>query len=69
MKKRTPDPTRTPAPLLDERAIRDYLGVSRTTLYVWRRRKRFPAPILVGGTRLRWRAGDVEAWLAAQPAA
>jgi predicted DNA-binding transcriptional regulator AlpA len=35
-------------------------------MWSYRRHKGFPAPILLGGKRLRWRLADVEAWLAAQ---
>jgi len=56
-------------PLLTERDILAQLQVSRTTLYVYRRERGFPQPLLIGGSRLRWRAEHVEEWLAAQPRA
>ena len=50
-------------PLLTERDILALLKVSRTTLFEYRRRKGFPRPMLLGGSRLRWRPEAVEAWL------
>ena len=46
------------------------LGVTRVTLYAWRRRGVFPAGIRVGeGRSVRWRVEDFERWLETRPTA
>jgi predicted DNA-binding transcriptional regulator AlpA len=66
-KARTPPPPIRP--LWTEHDVLDFLRISRTTLFEYRRRKGFPAAIRLGGSRLRWRADAVEAWLGQQTAA
>ena len=36
---------------------------SRTTLYRLMKKGICPKPVLIGGDRIRWRAGDIEDWL------
>jgi len=59
-----PEPAR---PLWCERDVLGYLGVSRTTLWDYCKRRGFPAAVLLGGSRKRWRPDAVEAWVAQQP--
>lgn len=40
--------------------------VSRQTLYKWRKTAYFPQPVDVGSRVLRWRASDVQAWIASR---
>jgi len=40
---------------------------SRTTLWRKVKAERFPAPIKLGGTAVRWKRGEVEAWIAGEP--
>lgn len=52
-------------PLLDQKTILRMVGIgSRETLSRWIRHGQFPAPIHVGGGRLRWLRSEVEAWIA-----
>lgn len=39
------------------------LGISRMTLYGWRRRGLFPAPVRLGPRLLAWRIEEIKAWL------
>ena len=56
--------------LLRERDICAMLDVSRVSIWNWRRRGVFPAPVRVGtGRYIRWRVEDIEAWLTSRPAA
>jgi prophage regulatory protein len=51
--------------LLDQKTILRMIGIgSRETLSRWIRHGQFPAPIHVGGGRLRWLRVEVEAWIA-----
>ena len=43
-------------------------GLSRSTIYARLSRNEFPQPIRLGARGTRFRAGDVQAWLAAQTA-
>lgn len=38
-------------------------GISRSTVYEYVARGRFPAPVRVGARAVRWRASDVSRWL------
>jgi prophage regulatory protein len=58
-----------PPPLLKVTDVLARLGVSRVTLWAWRRAGRFPAPIRIGPNSIRWRASDVEAWERTRPPA
>ena len=51
--------------LLDQNTVLRIIGIgSRETLSRWIRNGQFPAPIHVGGGRLRWLRSEVEAWIA-----
>lgn len=54
--------------LLRLREVADWLGVSHSTMYHWRGAGKGPPGFLVGG-QVRYRAGDVQAWLNQQQAA
>jgi excisionase family DNA binding protein len=49
--------------LLTAREVADLLGVSTETVLRWTRRGELPAIRLPGGA-IRFRAGEIEAWLA-----
>jgi len=53
----------------DAVTVTGLLGASPATVYRWVREGAFPAPILIGPRAARWRLSDVQAWLAARPAA
>lgn len=40
---------------------------SRSSIYRLVRQKRCPAPVLIGGGRVRWRANAIQEWLQALP--
>lgn len=37
-------------------------GVSKDTIWRWKRGGDFPAAVKLGGTTTRWRLGDIEEW-------
>ena len=37
-------------------------GVSKDSIWRWKRRGDFPAPVKLGGTTTRWRLADIEKW-------
>ncbi len=37
-------------------------GVSKDSIWRWKRRGDFPAPVKLGGTTTRWRLSDIEEW-------
>ncbi len=49
----------------EEVAVR--FGVSKDTIWRWRREGDFPAPVRLGGRTSRWRLSDIEAWEAQCP--
>jgi len=40
---------------------------SRSSIYRLVRQKRCPPPVVIGGGRVRWRAGEIEHWLQCLP--
>lgn len=38
-------------------------GLSRSTLYDWMKRGKFPQPVKLGARIVAWRESDVRAWL------
>ncbi len=42
-------------------------GVSKDTIWRWRREGEFPAPVRLGGRTSRWRLSDLEAYEAQCP--
>ena len=37
-------------------------GVSKDSIWRWKRRGDFPRPVKLGGTTTRWRLSDIEDW-------
>jgi len=54
--------------LLKLATVEALTGLSRSTIYARLARREFPQPIRLGARCTRFRAGDVQAWLAAQAA-
>lgn len=52
--------------LLTPDEVRDRVRLSETSIYRLRRRKRFPAPIIIGLRKHAWRESEIEAWLASR---
>lgn len=51
--------------LLNENELVKKIGVTRQTIYVWRKHKGFPAPKNVCGVKKNlWLENEVEEWLA-----
>lgn len=44
----------------------EYLGISPTTLSIWRCTKRYAIPYIRVGNRIRYRKEDLDAWLASR---
>lgn len=49
--------------ILRQPEVEERLGVSRSTIWVWRKAGLFPAPLRLGKVTIGWRASTVEAWL------
>lgn len=63
----SPPPTPTePDTLLTERDLVRLLGVTRVTLYHWRRRGKFPAPFILGDRMVRWDRETIRQWIRAR---
>ena len=43
--------------------LTEMLGVSRKTIWSWRRSGDFPEPVKLGPRLIGWRRSDVDAWL------
>lgn len=43
-------------------------GLSRSTIYKWMEEGRFPRPVTLGPRVVRWREGDIDAWMASRNA-
>ena len=37
-------------------------GVSKDSIWRWKRQDEFPRPVKLGGTTTRWRLSDIEEW-------
>ena len=53
-------PTNTHYLSINQVAMR--FGVSKDSIWRWRRRDEFPAPVKLGGRTTRWRLADIEDW-------
>jgi predicted DNA-binding transcriptional regulator AlpA len=51
--------------LMSLREVADFVGVNERTIARWSNAGRFPSPLRLGPRILRWRAGDIQAALAA----
>ena len=49
--------------LLKTADIANQFGVSRSTIWRWRKAKIIPKPMLIGGRLVAWRSIDIEQWL------
>jgi len=49
--------------------IENLLQVSSATIYRWTREGNFPKPVHLGANMVRWKASDLEVWLAEREAA
>lgn len=42
--------------------VANRFGVSKDSIWRWKRNGDFPAPFKLGGTTTRWRLADIEEW-------
>jgi prophage regulatory protein len=54
---------------LRQRDVLQLVGVSRPTLWEWRRKGIFPRPRQLGPNTIGWLADDVEKWMQSRPSA
>ena len=68
MNAQTPQPPTLPnsGELLDDQQAAKILGVTPGTLSVWRSTGRYRLPFVKVGHKVRYRRGDLEAWLASR---
>ncbi len=52
---------------LRQREILQLVGVSRPTLWDWRRKGLFPQPRRLGPNTIGWLASEVQEWLESRP--
>jgi prophage regulatory protein len=52
---------------LRQREVLKLVGVSRPTLWDWRRRGFFPAPRRLGPNTIGWLVEDVKEWMESRP--
>ena len=55
--------TRAPTRILRLREVMARTGLSRTTIYRWRRAGRFPQPVRLGTRNVGWIESELEAWM------
>lgn len=54
---------------LSDKRIAERLGVTRQTVWRWAGAGNFPQPVRLGPGVTRWKASDVDAWVAEREAA
>ena len=42
--------------------VAERFGVSKDTIWRWKRQDEFPRPVKLGGTTTRWRLADIKEW-------
>lgn len=60
--------SKAPSQLLSPEQAAEYLGIRKQTLAAWRCSGRHDLPFLRVGKAIRYRQGDIDAWLAARTA-
>ena len=55
--------------LLRRRQVEETTGLSRSSIYRLMKKGKFPLPVRVGPSAVRWRASDITAWLESRPVA
>jgi prophage regulatory protein len=61
--------TEAPACVLRWPAVQARIGVSKVTVWRWRRAGKFPEPVQLGPHVVAWPEAEIDAWLAAKLAA
>ncbi len=52
-----------------ERDVLALVGISKATLWRWRKAGEFPAPIRLGPNRVAWRRIEIDEWISSRPLA
>ena len=55
--------------LLRRREVEEITGLSRASIYRLMDEGKFPRPVRVSATAVRWKASDVYAWIESRPVA
>ena len=55
--------------LLRRQEVEELVGLSRASIYRWMRNGKFPLPVRIGSMAVRWKEGDVTAWIQSRPPA
>ena len=55
--------------LLRRREVEELTGLSRASIYRLKRDGRFPSPVRVSDTAVRWKASDITIWIHSRPVA
>ena len=50
--------------MLTCRDLQELLKISKATIYRWMEADKFPKPLHLGASMVRWRSTDIEKWLA-----
>ena len=53
--------------LLRRQEVEDLTGLSRASIYRLISEGEFPRPVRVSATGVRWRSGDISAWIKSRP--
>lgn len=69
MKQANAPPAEAIAGYIRQRELLKLLGVSRVTLWTWRRDGAFPPGVRLGPNVVAWRRDVVQDWLSTRPAA
>jgi|TARA_B110000908_G_C10151342_1_gene401495 prophage regulatory protein len=56
------------SPYQTRQQLEKLIKVSRPTLYRWMKNGDFPKPVHMGANMVRWKASDIENWLAEKEA-
>tara|TARA_B110000037_G_C16908608_1_gene419306 strand:+ start:479 stop:667 length:189 start_codon:yes stop_codon:yes gene_type:complete len=56
------------SPYQTRQQVEKLIKVSRPTLYRWMKNGDFPKPVHMGANMVRWKASDIENWLAEKEA-
>jgi prophage regulatory protein len=57
------------SPYQTRQQVEKLFQVSRPTLYRWMKEGNFPKSVRLGANMVRWKASDLEAWIAEREAA
>ncbi len=53
--------------LIRLKVVLDRVPVSKSTIYDWMERGKFPAAVQLGGGIVAWRESEIDSWIAERP--